>query len=113
MHPEGGHFYGGAETELCELVRAGNMVLREIVYWDDEVRAAKPCPILLTQLRARDVKSKIGASPESSGYSVCLFEAVHRPFRVWTIYGREPGDDMLWWTRVPERSSQAVADRAK
>lgn len=22
-HPDGGHFYGGAETELCELVRGG------------------------------------------------------------------------------------------
>jgi hypothetical protein len=58
-HPDGGHYYGGAETALCELVRGGDMVLREVMYHDDDARDVLPCPVMIEQLRARDVRSKV------------------------------------------------------
>ena len=59
-HPDGGHYYGGAETALGELVRGGEMVLREVMYHDDVTGESTPAPVMITQLRARDVKEKIG-----------------------------------------------------
>ena len=59
-HPDGGHYYGGAETALGELVRGGEMVLREVMYHDDVAGESTPAPVMITQLRARDVKEKIG-----------------------------------------------------
>ena len=58
-HPDGGHYYGGAETALCELVRGGDMVLREVMYHDDDVRDSVACPIMIEQLRVRDVRSRV------------------------------------------------------
>ena len=61
-HPDGGHYYGGCETALCELVRGGDMVIREIVYHDDDSAKVERAPILLLQHRARNVREKIGVS---------------------------------------------------
>ena len=35
-HPEGGTIYGGAETALCELIRGGHAVIRQMEWHDDE-----------------------------------------------------------------------------
>jgi hypothetical protein len=45
-HPDGGHYYGGCETALCELVRGGDMVLREVMYHDDASGKCVLAPIL-------------------------------------------------------------------
>tara|TARA_B110000027_G_C15905542_1_gene206019 strand:- start:41 stop:370 length:330 start_codon:yes stop_codon:yes gene_type:complete len=55
------YFYGGAETALGELVRGGAMVLRMVVWHDDETGDIGEAPFLIVSLKGR-VREAIGVS---------------------------------------------------